>query len=92
MNSSAIAIVDGIISILRGYAIFSLVLAIIFVIFLVQKVDPSAKKGGLGFRILIVPGVAVFWPLFAYRLLSKSPHPIEKTAHRTPANSVETLP
>ncbi|MEO0354222.1 MAG: hypothetical protein AAF268_05300 [Cyanobacteria bacterium P01_A01_bin.3] len=92
MTSSAIAIVDGAISILRGYAVFSLVIAIIFVIFWVQNVDPSAKGGGLGFRILIVPGVAVFWPLFAYRILRKSPHPIEKTAHRTYVNSVESHP
>jgi len=31
------------------------------------RVDPTARAGTLGFRLLILPGVAALWPLLAWR-------------------------
>jgi hypothetical protein len=36
---------------------------------------------------LILPGVAAFWPLFAWRWLSRAPEPIERNPHRSKAGS-----
>ena len=33
----------------------------------VEFVDSEAQGSGIGFRLLILPGVAAFWPLFLYR-------------------------
>lgn len=51
--------------------------------FAVGKLDPAAKNATWGFRFLIMPGLAVFWPLMLRRLLSgvASP-PVERNAHR----------
>lgn len=44
--------------------------AIAFVTKGVQKVDEGAKGAGIGFRILIIPGTLVFWPLLLRKWLT----------------------
>lgn len=47
------------------------------------RVDPAAREGTLGFRLIIVPGVTLLWPLLAARWASGSTHPPrEVNAHR----------
>lgn len=49
----------------------------------VQRVDPSARGAGWGFRALILPGTVIFWPLLAIRWAVGSMHPpSELSAHR----------
>lgn len=52
----------------------------------VHRVDPAARAAGWGFRLVILPGVAAFWPLFAWRWWRgvREP-PEERTAHRAAA-------
>ena len=49
----------------------------------VKKIDPHAKHGSWGFRLLIFPGVVAFWPLLLRRW-AKGVHepPKENNAHR----------
>jgi hypothetical protein len=56
----------------------------------VGLLDPSARQGTRGFRVLVFPGVALLWPLFARRLAQglREP-PDEWTAHRSAARRVE---
>ncbi len=46
-------------------------LGVLFVIpFLVKgltKVDEGAKGGTIGFKIIIIPGVIVFWPMMLHK-------------------------
>ena len=49
------------------YAVLGLAFAVPFVWFGVERVDSQAKGAGLGFRLLILPGVAAFWPLLLQR-------------------------
>lgn len=52
----------------------------------VGRLDPLAAEGTLGFRVLVFPGVTVFWPLFATRLVRRVPGPPDEwTAHRAAA-------
>jgi hypothetical protein len=45
------------------YLVAGLVFAIPFVIKGVDKIDEGALGSGWGFRIIIIPGTMVFWPL-----------------------------
>jgi len=78
---------------LASYAAIGLVFALVFVTLGVQRVDPAAKTGTIGFRILILPGAAAFWPLFLKRWVSgvKVP-PGETNAHRRRARASTTKP
>lgn len=50
----------------------------------VQRVDPGARGGGWGFRLMILPGVAALWPVLARRWLSGAASPPEpRDAHRS---------
>ena len=52
---------------LAVYACLGLVFAVPFVWLGVQRLDSEAQGSGIGFRLLIMPGTAVFWPMFLYR-------------------------
>ncbi len=45
------------------YLICGLVFAIAFLIKGIAVVDEGAHGSGIGFRLIILPGVIVFWPL-----------------------------
>lgn len=51
-----------------------LLLGILFVVpFLMKgltKVDASAHSGTIGFKIIIIPGVIVFWPFLLRKLIA----------------------
>jgi hypothetical protein len=68
---------------LATYAGLGLVFALPFVGLGVQRLDSEARGSGVGFRLLILPGVAAFWPMFLYRWrrgIMESP--VEKNPHR----------
>jgi len=60
-------VVQIIISIVGVYISCGILFAVPFVIKGVTKVDEGTHGTNLGFRIVIIPGTIVFWPL----LLSK---------------------
>jgi hypothetical protein len=49
---------------LVAYVSLGLVFAVPFVWIGVQRLDSEAQGSGVGFRLLILPGVAAFWPMF----------------------------
>ena len=53
-----------------------------FVLRWVDDVDPDAEGSGLGFRLAILPGTVLFWPLFVIRTIRRTPMPVERTRHR----------
>ncbi len=65
------------------YASLGLVFAVLFVWLGVQRLDSEAQGSGIGFRLLILPGVAAFWPMFLYRWRRGiAEPPVEKNPHR----------
>jgi len=49
----------------------------------VQRIDQQAKGSGAGFRLIILPGVVVWWPLLLRRWLrGDGQPPVERNAHR----------
>jgi hypothetical protein len=68
---------------LEVYAGLGLMFALPFVFLGVQRLDAEARGAGIGFRSLILPGVAAFWPMFLYRWsrgIAKPP--VEEKSHR----------
>ena len=68
---------------LESYAGLGLIFAVPFVCIGVNRLDSEAKGSGVGFRLLILPGVAAFWPTFLYRWTRGLVEPPgEKNPHR----------
>ncbi len=66
-----------------------LVFAIPFAWRWAERLDPVAREGTQGFRILLLPGGVLLWPWLAVRLLQPGPHPPEeRNAHRGGRDSV----
>lgn len=69
------------------YVALGVVFALAFVTKGVGAIDPVAKEGTIGFRLLIFPGAVALWPLLAkrwYRGVTEPP--AEETPHRMAAN------
>jgi hypothetical protein len=71
------------------YLALGLAFALVFVWRGVERTDPAAHGGTLGFRLLIVPGAAALWPLLLSRWLRGVRRPPEaRDAHRDAAREV----
>jgi hypothetical protein len=67
---------------LTAYAATGFLFASIFVFLGVQQVDSEAQGSGIGFRLLILPGVAAFWPMFLHRWVRGIQPSTERNPHR----------
>lgn len=77
---------EAIVTILMGYAAIGLVFAVLFVSVGVNKIDHQARGAGIGFRLIILPGVAALWPLVLSRWArGVSEPPAERNPHRARA-------
>ena len=65
------------------YLSWGFIFAIYFAVVGVKHIDSHAVHGTLGFRLLIVPGAVMLWPVLMRRWLAghREP-PEEKNAHR----------
>lgn len=74
-----------------GLAVYlgvGVVVAVAFLVRGVGRVDPAAREGTLGFRLLVFPGCVALWPLILVRWRSGAP-PQERNAHRDAAGAAE---
>lgn len=71
-----------VILIVKGYLMCGLIFSIPFLFLGIQRVDPSAKNSTLLFKVVVLPGVTLFWPLMLTRLLRGQEKPTECNAHR----------
>ena len=51
------------------YAAVGVVFAIAFVARGISRIDTHAEGAGLGFRLIVFPGIAALWPLLLKRWL-----------------------
>lgn len=63
--------------------------AIAFVTFGLQKVDPAAVESKWRVRVLLIPGVAIFWPRLLWLWIAGRELPVERSAHRDAADRGE---
>lgn len=67
------------------YAAFGLIFGAAFVARGIERLDPSARGSGWGFRLIVLPGTVALWPLLLRRWLRSGPPPVETNAHRRAA-------
>jgi hypothetical protein len=79
------ALARWIVAVAGGYLAAGLVFALAFAVRGVERVDPSARGTGWGFRALIVPGAAALWPWLAVRWARGAAPATERNAHRDAA-------
>ncbi len=80
------ALANWLVILLGVYAALGLIFALAFVTRGVGRVDPAAREGTWGFRLLILPGTVALWPLLARRWLAGvTAPPEERNPHRTAA-------
>lgn len=79
-----VAMIAAILLIASGiYLASGFLFSILFALVGVNRVDSHAAHGSWGFRLLIVPGTMVFWPLLLKRWASGvTEAPEEHNAHR----------
>lgn len=65
-----------------AYAAIGFLFALVFVWRAAGVIDPVAAEGTLGFKILIIPGCAAFWPWLLKRWLQQAPPRDERNPHR----------
>ena len=53
------------------YTGIGLLFAIAFLTVGISQVDPVSKASGVGFRLIILPGVAALWPVLLTRWVGK---------------------
>ena len=77
------SIATAFVYVLTAYAGVGLVFAVTFLWRGIQRVDTGAQGAGVFFRLLILPGVAAFWPMFLSRWARGIVEaPVEKDPHR----------
>jgi hypothetical protein len=65
--------IESVTTVLNGVALYAaagIVFALVFLLLGITRIDTGAKGAGLGFRLLIVPGLIALWPLMLIRWLS----------------------
>lgn len=83
------------VSVVGLYLGVGLLFAIFFVWKGAARIDPVARKGSWGFRLIILPGATALWPLLARRWWGGASEPPEEcNAHRREAqrSDAETTP
>lgn len=80
------SLASSIVAVWAVYILVGLLFAIPFALFGAGRIDPAARDGSWGFRLIVIPGVMAFWPLLALRWLRGTHEPPEENnAHRRAA-------
>jgi hypothetical protein len=67
------------------YVLAGLLFAVMFLLAAVARLDPGVAAAPKTLRLLLLPGVAALWPLFASRWIRGAKPPIERNSHRAVA-------
>ena len=75
--------VDVVLIVVFVYLLVGAVFVIPFLLIGLTKVDGSAHRGTVGFKIIIVPGVIVFWPVLLSKWIQRDNHGDTKAQRST---------
>jgi hypothetical protein len=81
-----LTVADIVVTLCELYAAAGLLFAIAFLPRGILRLDERLHGSPHTVRVLILPGVAALWPLFAWRWLTHAPEPVERNAHRIAAS------
>lgn len=69
------------------YALIGVLFALAFLPRGIVRVDERLRESPMTVRLLLFPGVAAFWPLFAWRWIAGRTAPSERNPHRIAAQA-----
>ncbi len=75
-------IIEQILTILGIYLLVGLVFGLLFAFWGAKRIDHGAEAGTLGFKLMIIPGCAVFWPYLLGRWITGRQPAQECSRHR----------
>lgn len=75
---------------IQAYAAAGLLFAAPFLLLGAKRVDPHLAGSPVAVRLLILPGVVIFWPLLGWRWLTGRQAPVERNPHRRAASARST--
>ena len=81
----SLVIAQFVVAVFEAYALAGVVFALMFLPRGVTRLDPRVAAAPKTLRLLILPGVVAFWPLFAWRWIAGAHEPIEDNPHRAKA-------
>jgi hypothetical protein len=84
----SLAIAQLVVATFETYAAAGLGFTLIFLPRGLLRVDPRVAGAPATFRLVILPGIVAFWPLFAWRWIAGAREPIERNPHRSKARDV----
>ena len=67
----SVAVANWIAGLLAAYGFIGFLFAVPFVALGIGRIDSRAKDAGIGFRLVVFPGVVAFWPLLLGRWLRR---------------------
>ena len=82
-----IEIAKVVVAVFEAYAIAGVGFAVLFLPRAVARFDHRIEGSPKTLRLLILPGVAALWPLFAWRWMTGGSEPVERNPHRTKAGA-----
>lgn len=78
----SLEIAQAIVAGFAAYTVFGIAFAAVFLPSALARLDPRVVGAPKTLKLLILPGVAALWPLFAWRWITGAPEPIENNPHR----------
>ena len=75
-------VAEVLVNALTAYGLIGAVFAVAFVTMGIQRVDSVAEHAPLGFRLIVLPGVAALWPLMLVRWFRSAPRAVPRSASR----------
>lgn len=85
---TAIDVAEVIVAAAKVYVLLGVVFAVPFALLFAQRLDPSVPGSTWGFRVMILPGSVLLWPMLLLRVLRRRTTPEECNAHRAAAIDV----
>lgn len=74
--------VEGLVAAASAYVALGLAFAVPFALVGAGRIDPDARASTWGFKLMVLPGAALLWPLLARRWARGTPPPVERTPHK----------
>ena len=78
----SVGMAQVIVGVFEAYALLGVVFAVLFLPRAIARVDPRTASAPKTLRLLILPGVVAFWPMFARRWIVDTGEPLERNPHR----------
>ena len=80
-------VANVIVAAFEGYVLAGLGFALLFLPRGIARVDHRIAGSPKTLRLLLLPGIAALWPLFAWRWFAEADEEIEGNAHRMKAGT-----